>query len=153
MIPSIVSAEIWICTLADGSEVYTNHPKDYEACNPYEPKTEELLLLRSRPALTPIAEGLSRPVAPMGVEPEDLRRGEMPFEVFRMLSIGMTEAEVIARAGPPTSLSALPLAAGAGLIAPVSNALRYNYIGDWTVVVTFDLSGRVIKLERFRPRP
>jgi hypothetical protein len=77
----------------------------------------------------------------------------MPFEIFRMLSIGMTEAEVIARAGPPTYISSIPLAGGVGLIAPVSNALRYNYLGDWIVVVTFDLSGRVINLERFRPRP
>ena len=38
-------------------------------------------------------------------------------------------------------------------IAPVSNALRYNYLGDWIVVVTFDLSGRLINLNRFRPRP
>ena len=77
----------------------------------------------------------------------------MPFEVFRMLSIGMTEAEVLARAGPPTYISGLPLVAGSGLIAPVSNALRYSYVGDWIVMLEFDRSGRVMNIDRFRPRP
>jgi hypothetical protein len=149
------SAEMWLCSLPTGSAIYTNTPKDYQDCAAFEPKSDVPVFTTNRVPLSPRLEGFELPLEPKpGPRAEEAPPSrEMPFEIFRMLSIGMNEAEVIARAGPPTYISSLPLAGGFGLIAPVSNALRYNYLGDWIVVVTFDLSGRVINLERFRPRP
>ena len=83
---------------------------------------------------------------------EALPYREMPFEVYRMLSLGMSEAEILKRAGPPSYV--VPNTTGAfGLLAPISSASRYYYLGDWIVTVTFDLSGRVINLDRSRPSP
>ena len=152
-LPAVATAEISRCSLADGSEIYTNNPADYPTCQAYEPKSEVSVFSTTEPAppRLRVPDVFTEPARLPKVEPPPAT--DMPFEVFRMLSIGMYEAEVIARAGVPTYISSLPLAAGSGLIAPVSNALRYSYIGDWIVVVSFDLSGRVINLDRFRPRP
>jgi hypothetical protein len=150
---TVAAAEIFRCSLPDGSEIYTNNPADYPSCEAYEPKSELSVFSSTEPAAPPLRlpEALPEPAPSPKVEAPAAT--DMPFEVFRMLSIGMNETEVLARAGLPTYISSLPLAAGSGLIAPVSNALRYSYIGDWIVVVSFDLSGRVINLDRFRPRP
>ena len=155
LLPAAASAEMWLCSLPTGGSIYTNLPKDYENCAAFEPKSDVSVFTTNRLPLPPRLEGFELPLeqkaAPQAEEASPSR--EMPFEIFRMLSIGMSEAEVIARAGPPTYISSLPFAGGFGLIAPVSNALRYNYLGDWIVIVTFDLSGRLINLDRFRPRP
>ena len=155
-LPAVVAADMWRCALPDGSEIYTNTPKEYQHCLAYEPASE--LSVFSRVPVVGIAPRL------LQVEPVQQRErtpqvdespvpSDMSFEVFRMLAIGMPEAEVLARAGPPTYISSLPLAGGPGLIAPVSNALRYSYVGDWIVIVEFDRSGRVSNVNRFRPRP
>jgi hypothetical protein len=156
-LPAIVSAaDMWRCALPDGSEIYTNTPKEYQTCVAHEPVSE--LGVFSRVPGVNVAPRL------LQVEPAQQREripqvdaspvpSEMSFEVFRMLSIGMPEAEVLARAGPPTYISSLPFAGGPGLIAPVSNALRYSYVGDWIVVVEFDRSGRLTNVNRFRPHP
>jgi len=155
VLPSEAAAEMWLCSLPTGDAIYTNIPKDYQDCTAFEPKSELGMFSTNRVPLPPRREGFELPLEskPAPRAEEAFPSGEMPFETFRMLSIGMNEAEVIARAGPPTYISSIPLAGGFGLIAPVSNALRYNYLGDWIVVVTFDPSGRLINLERFRPRP
>jgi hypothetical protein len=154
-LPHIASAEMWRCALPDGSDIYTNNSKDYQGCQVYEPVAELFVISAIREAgVRPrlFQEPLQQPEPTRQVDERPVS-GEMPFEVFRMLSIGMTEVEVLARAGPPTYISGLPLVAGSGLIAPVSNALRYSYVGDWIVMLEFDRSGRVINIDRFRPRP
>jgi len=155
VLSAAASAEMWLCSLPTGDAIYTNIPKDYQNCAAFEPKSDVSVFTTNRVPLPPRLEGFELPLEPKAAPKaeEAFPSGEMSFETFRMLKIGMTEAEVIARAGPPTYISSLPLAGGVGLIAPVSNALRYNYLGDWIVVVTFDLSGRLINLDRFRPRP
>ena len=155
VLPAAASAEMWLCSLPAGDAIYTNIPKDYQNCAAFEPKSDVSVFTTNRVPLPPRLEGFELPLEPKAAPKaeEAFPSGEMSFETFRMLKIGMTEAEVIARAGPPTYISSLPLAGGVGLIAPVSNALRYNYLGDWIVIVTFDLSGRLINLDRFRPRP
>jgi hypothetical protein len=155
-LPAVVAADMWRCALPDGGEIYTDTPKEYQHCLAYQPASE--LGVFSRVPAIGVAP------RPLQVEPVQQRErlpqvdespvpSDMSFEVFRMLSIGMPEAEVLARAGLPTYISSLPFAGGYGLIAPVSNALRYSYIGDWIVIVEFDRSGRVSNLNRFRPRP
>jgi hypothetical protein len=154
-LPPIASADMWRCALPDGSDIYTNTPKEYQGCQIHEPVAELFVISSVRDAgVQPrlFQEPVQQPEPTRHIDERSVS-SEMPFEVFRMLAIGMTEAEVLARAGPPTYISALSLVAGSGLIAPVSNALRYSYVGDWIVVVEFDRSGRVINIDRFRPRP
>ena len=154
VLPSAAPAEMWLCSPPTGDAIYTNIPKGYQDCAAFEPKSELGMFSTNVVPTPPRLEGFNLPLESKAPKAqEEFPSGEMPFETFRMLSIGMNEAEVIARAGPPTYISSIPLGGGFGLIAPVSNALRYNYLGDWIVVVTFDLSGRLINLERFRPRP
>src|SRR5438105_14058367 len=149
VLPAAASAEMWLCSLPTGDAIYTNIPKDYQGCTAFEPKSELGMFSTNRVPLPPRLEEFRLPLEskPAPRAEEAFPSGEMPFETFRMLSIGMNEAEVIARAGPPTYISSIPLAGGFGLIAPVSNALRYNYLGDRIVFVTFDPSGRLINLD------
>jgi hypothetical protein len=156
-LPAVVSAaDMWRCALPDGSEIYTNTPKEYQTCVAHEPVSELGVFSRGpgvNVAPRPLQfEPVQQPQPPKPVDAPPAP-SEMSFEVFRMLSIGMPEAEVLARAGPPTYISSLPFAGGPGMIAPVSNALRYSYVGDWVVVVEFDRSGRLSNITRFRPRP
>ena len=154
-LPAVVAAEMWRCALPDGSEIYTNIPKEYQNCVAYEPAAE-LSLFSRVPALgiaPPLLqiEPVEQPERTRQVDASPIPR-EMPFEVFRMLSLGMSEAEVLQRAGPPTYV--VPNTTGAfGLLAPISSAARYYYLGDWIVTVNFDLAGRVVNLDRSRPSP
>ncbi len=154
-LPPIASAEMWQCAIPDGGDIYTNNPKDYQGCQTYEPVSELSLIFPTRDAgVRPrLFQEPVQQSEPTRQSDESSTFTDMPFEVYRMLSIGMPEAEVLARAGRPTYISGLPLVAGSGLIAPVSNALRYSYVGDWIVVVEFDRSGRISNIDRFRPRP
>jgi len=158
-LPSIASAEMWRCALPDGTDIYTNNPKEYQGCQAHQPVAELSIFYpaadRGPTARLPVTSETLKSAQPAPRENVDEISvpSDMPFEVYRMLSIGMSEAEVLARAGAPTFVSGLPLAGGSGLIAPVSNALRYSYLGDWIVVVEFDRSGRLSNLDRFRPRP
>jgi hypothetical protein len=157
-LPPIAAADMWRCALPDGSEIYTNTPESYSDCKSYEPKSELLPFITSRYSNARESRFMldipSEPSPPStSTRAEEARPyREMPFEVFRMLGFGMTEAEVLHRAGPPSYV--VPNTTGAfGLLAPISSAARYYYLGDWIVTVSFDLSGRVINLDRSRPSP
>jgi hypothetical protein len=158
ILPPMASAEMWRCALADGNDIYTNNPKEYQGCQTYEP-VAELSVFYPTPSAATGPHLLREPVP----EHEPARQiekspvsGEMPFEVWRMISVGMHETQVLQQAGPPTYISgAAGVFPGSGLFAPVSNALRYNYVsgaGDWIVVVEFDASARVRNVDRFRQR-
>lgn len=149
--PIVAEAEISVCVLGDGNEIYTNKT-DYLVCEPYQPKADVPMIIRSEEAPG------SRPIMPPQVpEPalvkaiEPLPTGEMPFDVYRMLSIGMYEPDVLNRAGLPTVIKSYPGAGGAAGVA--ATGFRYYYMGDWIVIVTFGPSGRIVELERFRARP
>jgi hypothetical protein len=154
-LPAVVSAEMWRCALPDGSEIYTNTPKEYQQCLAFEPVSDLSVFSRVPaigvgPRLLEV-EPVQQPERAKQVDVSPVLR-DMPFEVFRMLSLGMNEAEILHRAGPPSYV--VPNTTGAfGLLAPISSAARYYYLGDWTVTVTFDLAGRVINLDRSRPSP
>jgi hypothetical protein len=154
-LPAIVAADMSRCTLPDGSEIYTNTPKEYQNCVAYEPASE-LSMFSRVPALGDAprlfqVEPVQQPERTKQVDASPVP-SEMPFEVFRMLTLGMSEAEILQRAGPPTYV--VPNTTGAfGLLAPISSAARYYYLGDWIVTVNFDLAGRVINLDRSRPSP
>jgi hypothetical protein len=157
-LPPMASADMWRCALPDGGDIYTNNPKDYQGCQIYEPVAELSVFFPVRDAgVTPrlLQEPAQQPEPTRQVD-ESPVSGNMPFEVWRMLTVGMHETQVLEQAGPPTYISGVPgVYPGSGLFAPVSNALRYNYVGDvgdWIVVVEFDPSGRVRNVERFRQR-
>jgi len=81
--------------------------------------------------------------------------GEMPFETYRMLSVGMTEAEVLGRAGlPQTTLIGSSYSFGSPYpFWPVFGANRFVYSsGDWIVELTFG-GGRVVSINQTRLRP
>ena len=157
VVPTAASSEMWLCSLPTGDSIYTNISKDYQACATFEPKSELGMISTNVVPTSPRLEEF-RPLlepTPASLPPraeEALPYHEMPFEVYRMLSLGMSEAEILKRAGPPSYV--VPNTTGAfGLLAPISSASRYYYLGDWIVTVTFDLSGRVINLDRSRPSP
>ena len=157
VLPTAASAEMWLCSLPTGGTIYTNLPKDYQDCAAFEPKSELGMFSTNVVPTSPRLEEFRPPLEPMPAslppkaEEAPLYR-EMPFEVYRMLNLGMSEAEILMRAGPPSYV--VPNTTGAfGLLAPISSASRYYYLGDWIVTVTFDLSGRVINLDRSRPSP
>lgn len=156
-IPSAFSTDLSVCTLADGQKVYTNKAQDSGNCEPYEPQSTLGYIYRKGGSPLPYIEAVipDRPERIVPAQPtgETQALREMPFEVFRMLSLGMSDADVLSRAGPPSYIATFPNNGGFGQLAPTLSALRYYYLGDWVVVVSFDPSGHINNLERFRPRP
>src|SRR5438132_11304649 len=104
VLPAAASAEMWLCSLPTGGAIYTNLPKDYQDCAAFEPKSELGMFSTNVVPTSPRLEGFELPLepkaAPRAEEASPSR--EMPFDIFRMLSIGMNEADVIARACPIT---------------------------------------------------
>jgi hypothetical protein len=157
-IPSAFGAGLSVCTLADGQKVYTNKDQGAGNCDPYEPRSTLGYLYRSGGPPLPFIEASvpdrgDRMIPPTQANGEVPALRDMPFEVFRMLAIGMSDADVLSRAGPPSYIANIPNNGGFGLLAPTLSALRYYYMGDWVVIVSFDPSGHISNLERFRPRP
>jgi hypothetical protein len=161
--------EMWLCKRADGTEIFTNKTKGLTDCRPYAPRSELGYMKGTAPK--PLAPP-SQPQAPTGppitinivvnmpapppapAAPPTVSVGEIPFEVSRMLSVGMSEAEVLRRAGLPQTTLAGPYAFGFPYsFWPVFGANRFVYSsGDWLVEVTFS-GGRVSSINQFRPRP
>jgi len=79
-------------------------------------------------------------------------KGYIDFETFRMLSTGMTEGEVLGRAGAPWHVYALTC--DLSVLAGVSCPRRWVYTMDneWMVEITF-FRGQVININHFRTRP
>src|SRR5205085_2793182 len=93
VLPAAASAEMWLCTLPAGGSVYTNLPKDYQDCAAFEPKSELGMFSTNVVPTSPRPERFELPLEskPAPRAEEAFPSGEMPFEVFRMLSIGMNE--------------------------------------------------------------
>ena len=70
-------------------------------------------------------------------------KGELEFEKFRMLSTGMTEAEVLTRTGNPKHIFRYG-----------NNVQHWVYTteDEWLIEITFT-SGRVANIDWYRPRP
>jgi len=122
-----------------------------EAPTPPEPKAQ------AQPALPPITINIViSPPPPRPLVSDTLAPvGEIPFETYRMLSVGMTEAEVLGRAGlPQTTLIGSAYAFGSPYpFWPIFGANRFVYSsGDWIVEITFG-GGRVVSINQTRLRP
>jgi hypothetical protein len=163
--------ELWSCTKTDGTMLFTNKTKDLSGCNAYtlraelgyvkraveekkeEPKPPEP---KAQTALPPININImvsAPPPAPPAIEML-APVGEIPFEVVRMLSVGMTEAEILRRAGLPQATLIGSHSFGSPYPAwPIFGANRFVYSsGDWIVELTFT-GGRVFSINQNRVRP
>jgi hypothetical protein len=164
--------ELWSCTKADGTMTFTNKTKDLSGCGAYtlrselgyvkraveekkeEPKPPES---KTQAALPPININImvsAPPPAPPPPVIEAIPAGEIPFEVVRMLSVGMTEAEILKRAGlPQATLIGSQSFSSPYSFWPIFGANQFVYSsGEWTVELTFT-GGRVFSINQFRVRP
>ncbi len=111
----------------------------------------------------PLEKVLSPSVAePEGppVTPPRPRSGFIPFEKFKHLTEGMSEAEVLSRVGPPTrevkdEVEVKGYYTPGGMVRRETLVKRYYYIGDpdlgeRTTVIHFK-NGVVTKIERIFP--
>jgi hypothetical protein len=164
---------LWSCTQADGTPIFTNHSKGLTDCRQYALQSELGYMKRTveekadvpkptepkpQAAPPPVTVNIIVNAPPPSPPPVIEMRpdiGEIPFEVVRMLSVGMTEAEILRRAGPPqATLIGGSYAFGAPYpFWPVFGANRFVYSsGDWLVELTFG-GGRVLSINQTRVRP
>src|SRR2546428_14139113 len=91
--PSAFGADLSVCTLPDGQKVYTNKAQDSGNCEPYEPQSKLGYIYRKGGSPLPYIEAVipDRPERLVPAQPngEAPALRDMPFEVFRMLSVGM----------------------------------------------------------------
>ncbi len=176
-LPAAAEPELWTCTRADGSTMFTDHVSTQAGCRAYTVRSELGFFKRAaeppevrqeaptppepkaqaQSALPPITINIViSPPSPRPPESDTLAPvGEIPFETYRMLSVGMTEAEVLGRAGlPQTTLIGSAYAFGSPYpFWPIFGANRFVYSsGDWIVEITFG-GGRVASINQTRLRP
>src|SRR5712691_2904765 len=169
--------ELWTCIRADGSTMFTDHVPTQAGCSAYTVRSELGYFKRAaeppaviqetpkplepqaqaQPALPPITINIviSTPPPTPPVIDTLAPVGEIAFETYRMLSVGMTEAEVLGRAGlPQTTYIGSAYSFGSPYpFWPVFGANRFVYSsGDWIVELTFG-GGRVITINQTRLRP
>lgn len=169
-------SELWACKRADGSTMFTDHVPTQAGCSAYTVRSELGYFKRAEepPAVKPEAPTPPEPKvqaqpAPLPITinivisppptPPPIQTlapvGEIPFETFRMLSMGMTEAEVLGRAGlPQTTYIGSAYSFGSPYpFWPIFGANRFVYSsGDWIVELTFG-GGRVVSISQTRLRP
>ena len=166
-----------MCKRTDGSTMFTDHLPTQAGCSPYTIRSELGYLQRTAepPAVNQEAPTQAEPkvqaqaaTPPITINiivsappptPPSIEMlapvGEIPFETYRMLSVGMTEAEVLGRAGLPQTTyigSAYPFTSPYPFW-PIFGANRFVYSsGDWIVELTFG-GGRVVSINQTRLRP
>jgi hypothetical protein len=176
-LPATAESQLWACTRADGSTMFTDHVPTQAGCSAYTVRSELGYFKRAaeppafiqetpkplepqaqaQPALPPITINIviSTPPPTPPVIDTLAPVGEIAFETYRMLSVGMTEAEVLGRAGlPQTTYIGSAYSFGSPYpFWPVFGANRFVYSsGDWIVELTFG-GGRVITINQTRLRP
>ena len=176
-LPAFAESELWACKRADGSTIYTNHTKGVTGCDTYALRAELGYMKRTEapaPAQkeepkppVPQTQAAGQPIniniivnsPPPAPPPQRIEVqppvGEISFEVVRMLSVGMTEAEILRRAGlPQSTLIGGSYALGSPYpFWPIFGANRFVYSSsDWIVELTFT-GGRVISINQTRVRP
>ncbi len=166
--------ELWSCTKADGTTLYANYAPNQADCAAYtfrsdlrypkraaeqpavkkeEPRPPEPKAPTSSPPINIYVMVSAPPPAPPAIE-IPAPTGEIPFEVVRMLSVGMTEAEILRRAGLPQATLIGSHSFGSPYpFWPIFGANRFVYSsGDWIVELTFT-GGRVFSINEVRVRP
>ena len=175
-LPASAESELWTCNRVDGSIMFTNKSQDLTGCSQYRLRTELGFFKGTVEAKKEVPKPTAapqEPTAPSSTLPITINIiistpppmppaiemlapvGEIPFETYRMLSVGMTEAEVLGRAGlPQTTLIGSAYAFGSPYpFWPIFGANRFVYSsGDWIVEITFG-GGRVVSINQTRLRP
>jgi len=178
LLPLLASAEseLWTCNRVDGSIMFTNKSQDLTGCSQYRLRTELGFFKGTVEAKKEVPKPTAapqEPTAPSSTLPITINIiistpppmppaiemlapvGEIPFETYRMLSVGMTEAEVLGRAGLPQTTyigTAYPFNSPYPFW-PIFGANRFVYSsGDWIVELTFS-GGRVLSINQTRLRP
>ncbi|MBI3809835.1 MAG: hypothetical protein HY284_05175 [Nitrospirae bacterium] len=146
--PAQAAEQLWLCHQQDGSEIYTTDPSALKNCKQYTPPsglTTAPELDRDRRPADEDYPRKSYKKAPAGErhsEEKPKPKGDVDFETFRMLSTGMTEAEILTRAGSPKYIFRIGY-----------NVQRWVYTeAEWLIEVTFT-GGRVANIDWYRPRP
>ncbi len=147
--PSQAAEQLWLCRQQDGSSIYTTNPQ-YSGCKEFTPSSGGLTT-RPSPDLSGPPSDESQPHKYYEPSSEGNRRSEdkpkpkggIEFEKFRMLDTGMTQGEILIRAGDPKHIFRFG-----------RNIERWLYTAEdeWLVEITFT-SGRVANIDWYRPRP
>jgi len=150
LLSASAGAETWICKQPDGTKVFSDSGSGPN-CARYFPKSE-LGHAAGGAMGEPEREGYSQPTtAPEGrslTEAGTRQPGEITFEQFRMLSVGMTDGQVLAKIGAPASKITISCTATSEKLSPqdrtttVTCPTLWTYImGDgWTADLTFSAS-------------
>lgn len=147
--PAEAADQLWLCRQQGGSTIYTTNPA-YSECKEFTPSAGGLTTRPEPDQGRPPSEesrlhkyyeksaALERPR-----EEPSKPKGELEFEKFRMLSTGMTEAEVLTRTGSPKHIFRIG-----------HNVQHWVYTteDEWLIEVTFT-GGRVANIDWYRPRP
>jgi len=170
-LPAMAESELWTCKRNDGATIFANHTKGLTGCSSYNLRSELGYMKRTaeekaeapKPpeskaptAAQPVTINIivNAPPPPQRIEVQP-PVGEISFEVARMLSVGMTEAEILRRAGlPQATLIGGSYSFGSPYpFWPVFGANRFVYSSDdWLVELTFG-GGRVLSINQTRIRP
>ena len=176
-LPAMAEPELWTCKRDDGATIFANHTKGMTDCRQHRLQAELGYMKRTvepapvkteePKAPSPPTQASGQPItiniivnAPSPASPPQRIEvqppvGEISFEVARMLSVGMTEAEILRRAGlPQATLIGGGYSFGSPYpFWPVFGANRFIYSSDdWLVELTFG-GGRVMSINQTRVRP
>ena len=102
--PSMSQAEMWSCSLPDGTEIFTNKkPESAGNCRVYEMKAELGYISGNAVTMPPLPEAMPTPIVqrPREYERPAEGTGNIDYETFRLLTIGMRESDVLTRVGAP----------------------------------------------------
>ena len=146
--PAQAAEQLWLCHQQDGSAIYTTDPGALKNCKQYTPPSG-ITSAPEREKDSPSAQDQPRksyekaPAKERRSEDKPKPKGELEFEKFRMLSTGMTEAEILARAGSPKHVFRFG-----------RNVEHWVYAAEdeWLIEITFT-GGRVANIDWYRPRP
>jgi hypothetical protein len=108
LLSSGAAADTWLCKQKDGSEVFSDSGSKGD-CAKYYPKSElgkaagGAMGQPNRPDYPDTFTQTPPANQTMPAPSRTRQAGEMTFEKFRMLSTGMTEGQVLAKVGSPSS--------------------------------------------------
>src|SRR5439155_15879329 len=102
--PSMSQAEMWSCSLPDGTEIFTNKkPESAGNCRVYEMKADFVNRPSNDGSTPTLHEAMPTPIVqrPREYERPAEGTGNIDYETFRLLTIGMRESDVLTRVGAP----------------------------------------------------
>src|SRR5207237_10261198 len=102
--PSMSQAEMWSCSLPDGTEIFTNKkPESAGNCRVYEMKAELGYISGNAVTMPPLPEAMLTAIVQ---RPRDSERpaegtGNIAYETLRLLTIGLRDGDVMYGVGAP----------------------------------------------------